>query len=174
MSKFIKKKYDVEDGEKKKVFAKGEKREDYAAAWKTSDRVFLAGLSGAGRRELAQLLADELNVAVNEPTDDESLRAACAGDPAIVVVGSRFFEDPELAGLMNRSGKVFYMMADAQTLANRVAEREGADQVESVWRNTADELGRVEPSIMGSLHFILQAVNRPGDLLRDALEKISW
>lgn len=174
MERFIKKKIEVQEDDKKQVFAKGERREDYAAAWKTSDRVFLAGLPGAGRQALATMLAQELGMTVEEPADADALRETCAGQPAIVVVRPEFFEDDDLAALMNRSGKVFYMMADAQTLANRVVERDGSDDPEALWETMSQDLARLEPRFMGSLHFILQAANRPGDLVKDALEKISW
>lgn len=174
MVDFIRKKYEVEAPDEKKVFGKGERREDYEAAWKSSSRQFLVGLPGSGRRELARLMGERLEVPVTDAADADSAKQACEEGSAVVVVEPGVFDDPEAATRMNGCGKVFYLMTDANTLARRLAARGDAADEEAVWQQLCSDLEKYEPLFMGNLHFILQGVADPADLLDDALEKVSW
>lgn len=174
MVDFIKKKYEVEAPDEKKVYGKGECREDYDAAWKSSSRHFLVGLPGSGRRELAGLMGEKLELPVAHAADAAAAKQVCEGGSAVVVVDAAVFDDPETTAIINRSGKVFYLMTDANTLARRLVARGEAADEETVWQDLCSKLEKYEPLFMGSLHFILQGVADPADLLDDALEKVAW
>lgn len=171
---FIKEKAEVAESSKTKSFAKGERREDYEAMWQQTGTLLLVGLPGSGRTELGRLLAARLDMPFVQASDACSLDSALENGPGVVVLADALFDEPELIAKINRAGKVFYLMADARTLAQRVAERSEQADLEQVWRSTSARLEEVEPRFMQALHFILQAQNAPEALLEDAVEKVSW
>ncbi|WP_319583833.1 hypothetical protein [uncultured Pseudodesulfovibrio sp.] len=175
MAKYlINEEYDVEDAGAAKGFVRGERREDYADPWRETGNVILIGLPGSGRARLAELLAERTGKPTLAPTDGQSTVEALQGSGAIVVLEDKLVDHPEVQPLIHGAGKVFYLMADTRLLSGRVAEREGLDEVDDLWRELSARLAMVEPTFYGVLHFILQATQSPEELVDDALEKIGY
>jgi len=170
----IKEEYGVEDAGAAKGFARGERREDYADPWRETGNVVLIGLPGSGRSELARLLAGRTDKGVLTPPDARTAVEALQGQGAIIVLDDPLVDDPEVQPLVHGAGKVFYLMADTRLLSDRVAEREGLEDAEALWRRLSARLAEVEPTFYGVLHFILQATQRPEELVDDALKKIGY
>lgn len=174
MTKYlINEQYDVDEADANKAFGKGEKREDYADAWKNTGNAVLIGLDGSGKAELAQALADQTGLEMVVPTKIDDAVAALKGNEQIIVLNDALVEGPEVQALIHASGKVFYLMVDSNTLATRVAEREGVEDQEQLWRDLSARLALMEPVFYSVLHFILQP--KPAEeMVQDALEKISY
>jgi shikimate kinase len=168
----IKEIVEVEDAEATKGYGKGERREDYADAWRDTGTVVLVGLPGSGKAALARLLAQRTGLDAVCPADAEAAVAALAGEPAIVILTDDLVEDPAVQPHIHGAGKVFYLMADTRTLASRVVG-DGQD-AEQVWRDLSARLAVMEPVFYSVLHFILQSGDQPEALLDDALEKIAY
>ncbi|GEM_PF-752735 len=171
---FIREKAEVAEPGKRKIFGKGDRREDYEAMWSVTGNLLLAGLPGCGRQDLGRLLAERLTVSLEQAEDAASLELALSGGASVVVLQDSLFDDDALVDVISRSGKVFYLMADAGTLARRLVGGDGGRNLEVVQYEASVRLERVEPQFMKVLHFILQAQNPPEVLLEDVLEKASW
>jgi hypothetical protein len=178
MAKYlINEEYDVQDAGAAKGFARGERREDYADPWRETGNVVLVGLPGSGRGELARLLSGRTDKPVLTPPDARAAAAALRGQGAIIVLDDRLVDNPGVQPLIHGAGKVFYLLADTRLLSGRVAEREGLEgdeAAEDLWRRLSARLAEVEPTFYGVLHFILQGVQSPEELVDDALEKIGY
>lgn len=171
--RFINEEYMVEESEANKRFAKGERREDYADAWKATGRVVLIGLPGSGKQALADQLALQTGLQPLVPGDADQAVAALAGDPALIVLDDRLVEDPAVQPHIHGSGKVFYLMADTRTLADRLVERGERDDSEATWRELSSRLATMEPVFYSVLHFIIQAAATPQEMVEDAMGKIA-
>jgi len=175
MAKYlINEQYDVEDAEAKKSFGKGEHRTDYADAWKETGNAILMGLPGSGKAALAALLAERTGMPVVTPSTVETAREALAGEGRIIVLTDDLVEDPSVQPLIHGAGKGFYLMADSNTLSDRVAKRDGIEDRESLWSELSARLAVMEPIFYSSLHFILQAWQGPEAMAEDALEKLAY
>jgi len=175
MTKYmINEQYDVEDADASKGFGKGEKREDYADAWKDTGNAVLIGLPGCGRKVLARLLAERTGMDVAVPGDARAATKALDAKGSIIVLADALVEDASVQPLIHGAGKVFYLMADSKVLSGRVAEGADSPDIESLWRETSARLAVMEPIFYSVLHFIMQAAQAPEDMLEDALEKIGY
>lgn len=175
MAKYlINQRYEVGEPDASREFGKGEKRTDYADAWKDTGNVVLIGLAGSGKAELARLIAGRAGLEVTVPeTPNRAVEALGPGN-GIVVLDEALVADAAVTPLIHGAGKVFYLMADTRLLSGRVAERESVDDAEELWREMSARLARLEPVFYSVLHFILQAADGPEAILDDALEKIGY
>ena len=175
MGKYLINEYqEVEDPEASKSFGKGEKREDYADGWRDTGNVVLVGLPGSGKAELAGLLAERTGAPVLAPVDVSGAVEALGASGAIIVLADELVGDPDVQPLIHGAGKVFYLMADSNTLSARVAERDGVEDREQLWRDLSARLAAMEPTFYGVLHFILQPSETMEEMVADAMEKIAY
>jgi shikimate kinase len=169
---------EVEDANASKGYGRGERREDYADAWRDTGTVVLVGLPGSGKAALAELLAGRTGLGVVVPEDADAALAALSGSPSIVVLSDALVENGTVQPHIHGAGKVFYLMADTKTLAARMVGRDkaagGTPDPEIVWRALSARLAVMEPMFYGVLHFIMQGVNPPEELVEDALEKVAF
>ena len=170
----INEEYEVQEAGVAKAFGRGERREDYADAWKDTGNVILVGLSGSGKNELARMLADRTGLEIVSPKAAEDAIAVLGGTGQIVVLEDRLVEDIDVQPHIHGSGKVFYLMADTRLLADRVADRDSVEDRDSLWRELSARLAVLEPMFYGVLHFIMQATQSPEELVDDAMEKIAY
>lgn len=170
----IKKQYDVEDAGARKEFGKGERREDYADAWKNTGNVILVGLDGSGKQQLARLLSERTGLDVAIPVNPGEAADLLAGGKRVIVLSDDLVEDQTVQPQIHGAGKVFYLMADSNTLSERIACRDGVEDREQLWRDMSGRLGVMEPVFYGVLHFILQGALPSEELVEDALEKIAY
>lgn len=170
----INERYDVKEAQANKVFAKGEKREDYADAWKDTGNVILMGLPGCGKGELGELLGERAGMEIMIPDTPERAIEVLGGQGRIVVLSDALVEVSEVQSLIHGAGKGFYLMADSNTLAERVAKRDGVEDKEQLWRDLSARLAVMEPVFYGALHFILQASQEPAEMVDDAMKKIAY
>ncbi|BDQ39102.1 hypothetical protein SYK_34620 [Pseudodesulfovibrio nedwellii] len=171
---FINEQYDVQDADASKGFGKGEKREDYADAWKDTGNIILIGLGGSGKKALANLLGGRTGLVVVAPKGvTEAVQVLGAG-PRIIVLEDGLVEAAEVQALIHGSGKVFYIMVDSKILSERVADREGVGDTEALWREISARLAVMEPVFYSVLHFIMQGAQSPDELVDDAMEKIGY
>lgn len=171
---FINEQYSVEESEARKGFSSGDKREDYADAWKDTGNVVLIGLPGAGKAALAGLISERSGMQILTPGDAETAKGALGAQGQVIVLTDDLVEDSEVQSLIHGSGKVFYLMADSRVLADRMAERESVPSTDDLWREMSARLATMEPVYYGVLHFILQAFQTPEELMSDAMEKIGY
>lgn len=171
---FVNEQYDVDEADSKRSFGISEKREDYADSWKDTGNVVLVGLKGAGKESLATLLADRTGQEIVVPGQAEDAAISLKGTGRIIVLSDVLVEDASVQPLIHGAGKVFYLMADTNTLSQRVADRESVEDTEQLWRDMSARLALVEPLFYSVLHFIIQATQSPEELLDDAMEKIAF
>lgn len=170
----INERYDVEDAEASTAFSKGEKREDYADAWKDTGNVVFVGLPGSGKAELAQLVSERTGMEVDVPISTSEAIDALGGSGRIIILTDDLVEDAQVQPLIHGSGKVFYLLADTRLLSDRVSKRKGEGEADDLWRSLSARLAVMEPVFYSVLHFILQGAQSPEELLSDALEKIGY
>ncbi|WP_419787547.1 shikimate kinase [Pseudodesulfovibrio sp.] len=171
---FINEEVRVEDSGATRSHGKGERREDYADVWRDTGNVVLVGLSGSGRMALAKALAERTGAPVVVPGNAADAAETLSGSGTIIVLNDGLVEDPSVRSRVHGSGKVFYLMADSNTLSARVAERDGVEDREALWRECSARLALMEPVFYEVLHFILQAGGTPESVVEDALEKIAY
>ncbi len=169
----IKEQYDVDDAGATKEFIKGEKREDYADAWKDTGNIVLVGLPGSGKAVLAEGLAQRTGLDVLVPKSMEDAIESLKGEKSIVVLEDSLVESDGVQPLVHGAGKVFYLMVDTNTLSTRLAEREKVEDKEQLWHDLSARLAVMEPIFYGVLHFILLPQSAE-ETLEDALEKIAF
>lgn len=173
----IKEVAEVEDAGATRTYGRGERREDYPDAWANTGRIILVGLPGSGRTALAGLLAGRTGLGAVRPADGGEALDALAGPPAIIILDDALVADPGIQPHIHGAGKVFYLMVDSRTLAQRVSRAESGSEpggTEQEWRDLSARLAVMEPVFYGVLHFILQGANPPEALVEDALEKIAY
>jgi shikimate kinase len=170
----IKEVAEVEDAEATRTYGRGERREDYPDAWADTGRIILVGLPGSGRTALAGLLAARSGLGAVRPVDGGEALAALSGPPAIIILDDALVADPQIQPRIHGAGKVFYLMVDSRTLAQRATGAEAVSDAEPAWRDLSARLAVMEPVFYGVLHFILQGANPPEALVEDALEKIAY
>ncbi|ADU63198.1 MAG: hypothetical protein KUA35_03870 [Pseudodesulfovibrio sp.] len=168
---------EVEDAGATRKHGRGERREDYPDAWADTGRIILVGLPGSNRALLAGLLAERTGLGAVRPADGGEALAALAGPPAIIILDDALVADQDIQPRIHGAGKVFYLMVDSRTLAQRTTKAESGletGDVEQAWRELSARLAVMEPVFYGVLHFILQGANPPEALVEDALEKIAY
>ena len=174
MDRFIKEKAEVEEAELKRSYGKSEKREDYPAGWKKTGNVVLLGLPGSGKALLAKLVSEKTGQKVVAPQTWEDAQKSLEGDNVIVILDDKLVDSPEKGPVVQGAGKVFFLMVDAQTVANRLAARDpGLDQ-ETVWKEMGERLETAQPMFFAMLHFVLQGVRPADQLLGDVMEKLAY
>ncbi|MCJ2163124.1 MULTISPECIES: hypothetical protein [unclassified Pseudodesulfovibrio] len=171
---FIKEQYDVDEAGATKAFGKGERREDYADAWRATGNAVLVGLPGSGKADLARLLGKRTGQKVLQPADPEEAVEALKGEGVIIVLDDALVEHPLVTPLIHGAGKVFYLMADTRLLSARVAERGGGEDMDELWRAMSARLADIEPTFYSVLHFIMQGVRSPEELVDDAMVKLGY
>jgi len=171
---FINEQYDVQDADASKSFGKGEKREDYADAWQDTGNVVLVGLAGSGKKALADLLGERTGLDVVIPKDATGAVQALGAGPHIIVLDDALVEVAEVQSLIHGSGKVFYLMVDSRVLSERVADRDDVEDRDTLWREMSARLAVMEPVFYSVLHFIMQGIQSPEELMSDAMEKIGY
>lgn len=175
MTKYlINEQYDVAEADTTKAFGKGEKRTDYADAWKDTGNVILMGLRGSGKSALAELLAERTELPVVTPSNAPEAIEALKSEGQVIVLTDDLVENGEVQPLIHGAGKGYYLMVDSNTLSERVAERENVEDREMLWREMSARLAVMEPVFYSTLHFILQAGQTPEAMVEDALEKIAY
>lgn len=175
MTKYmINEQYDVEDAQASTAFSKGERREDYADAWTDTGNVILVGLAGSGKSELGALLGEKSGMNVVLPETSEQALEVLSATGQVVILSDILVEDSVVQSRIHDSGKVFYLMVDSNMLSTRVAERDGIEDREQLWRDLSARLAMMEPVFYGALHFILQASQSPAEMAEDAMEKIAY
>lgn len=175
MTKYlINEQYDVQDADVSKGFGKGEKREDYADAWKDTGNILLIGLGGSGKMALADLLGERTGLDVVGPKEAAEAIQVLGSGPRIIVLEDGLVEIAEVQSLIHGAGKVFYLMVDSRVLSERVATRDSVEDSEALWREMSARLAVMEPVFYSVLHFIMQGAKSPDELVDDAMEKIGY
>jgi shikimate kinase len=173
-TQFIKRKQEVSEADKTKVFAKGERREDFADMWSNTGNILLVGLPGSNRVALGRELAARMGIQLCQPADMDALQRDCAEGNRVIVVPTAILEQPENVSFVHGAGKVFYLMADARQLAERLEDRSPSGDADSLWRECARRLEAGQAAFMTALHFIVQASGSVEDMAEDVMEKVSW
>ncbi len=171
---FINKKQTVLESDKTKVFVKGDRREDFADMWSETGNILLLGLPGSNRVALGDELASRMGTQLQQPDDMEALRLVCSQGGQVIVVPEVAFSDPEDVSFVHGAGKVFYLMADARSLSERLEKRAPSGDIDAVWRECARQLEVMQPAFMTALHFLVQVSDSVREMADDAMEKISW
>jgi len=166
--------YDVDESDATASYGKGEKREDYADAWKETGNAILLGLPGSGKAALAVLLAERIELDIITPVSVGEAVEILGGEKKIIVLDDSLVEAPAVQSLIHGAGKAFYLMADSKTLAARMAERDSVEDSEQLWRDMSARLAVMEPIFYSVLHFLLPAVQTPEVMVDDALEKVAY
>ena len=168
-SHFIQKKSEISEADKVAVMggAPEELRPDMAR----TGNVILAGLAGSGRRALGRALAQALGREFLDWEDTpegaaaEELLAELEPGGKVLRLPARLVARDDLRDRLRRSGVAFYLAADVPFLL--AGRGPGADRAA-----LAREVEEFEPLALSFLHFILRADEEPGELLRDAREKV--
>lgn len=171
---FIKRKQTVLEENKSKTFCKGDSREDFADMWSNTGMLLLIGLPGSQREELGQELAARLALSVCRVSSMEELEHVCSKEKGIVVVANTILNDAENLSFVHAAGKVFYLMADVQTLVDRRMAQEDGLERNGMLERCAAQLALMEPLFMKALHFIIQPVGDVHKMADDAMEKVAW
>lgn len=165
--------------------------------------IFLVGLRGSGKTTLGRVLAARLGMPFVD-TDEEIVRRAgkdisnivadsgweafrsmeanvlqevCTGAGQVVATGGGIVLDPQNRLLLDRSGVVFYLMADLSVLMQRLAKDPLAGQRPALTSLSPDrELVRClqerGPLYMTVANHVLFAERTPGELVEAVLEKL--
>lgn len=202
MKKFIQKKYEVEEPEATVRHTHGSWR-DRPPADLHSINIFFIGPRGSGKTTLARAVAERLGL-VCKDTDElvqeiagssialivqdqgwEAFRELehqvvskiCARTGQAVATGGGVVLKEENRNLLRSSGQVFYLMAPAEVLQERLA-----DQEDAAWRPSlsglpedqemAQTLAQREPLYFQTLHYILPAHRSVDEIVEDVLERL--
>ncbi|MDD4951565.1 MAG: shikimate kinase [Desulfovibrionaceae bacterium] len=169
---FIKKKFEVTEPDKVEVSKLGDPaalRPDMPGP----ELVFLIGLDGSGKSELGALLAQRLGVDFKHFSGGpEDVPELLEKGRAVVAVAESAALDPKTLALARDAGRVFYLMADVDFLAGRLAADRDQD-LEARRRDLAHRLWRAEPVFMAALHFVLRADAGLEDAVQEVLDKLA-
>ncbi|UZP68019.1 hypothetical protein N1030_03315 [Desulfovibrio mangrovi] len=165
---FIKEKVEVEDANRNLVFGKSKKLDSFDPA---TGRIIFIGMPGSGRLELAQRVAERLNMRVVAPEvvdSVEALDAACADTGIIFILPCEALRDEAIRAAVREKGKVFYLMAEVLRMAYRLNQTSIPEQ-EAISALFVE----MEPLCMMTLHYILQAWKEPEEIVDNVLEMLA-
>ena len=154
MSRFIRKKYDVENSDETVTHTRGGHAGEGTGGAPESTRIFLVGLRGAGKSTVGRALAKRLGMAFSDldnvvekqagksiaeivqdhgweefrTMEHEALKAACAGSGIVVAPGGGIVLDERNRKVMEAGGKVVYLMADVPLIISRLGRNPGNSQ----------------------------------------------
>ncbi len=133
--------------------------------------VFFIGPRLSGKTFLGQKVAERLTRPFHDALDWQKLAELVKQGGQVATVSAELLEQEGVANLLHRGGKVFYLMVDAATLAQRAEVEMQQDQL-ALREQLFAELQAQEPLCMRTLHYILQAVKPAEELVEDVLEKL--
>lgn len=202
MVQFIQRKFVVEEPDASKTHVQG-KRGDRLPLDLQSINVFFVGPRGCGKSTLARAVADHFGL-VFADTDDlvqqksqksiaqivqeqgwetfrnlehQVLASVCAYSGQSVATGGGIVLREENKELLQSAGYVFYLLADAKTLQERLA-----DQDDECWRPSLSDLDtdqeivatltEREPLYFQVLHYVLPADKPVQELVQDVGERL--
>lgn len=199
MTTFIRKKVEVEDSDARLVFRPGQfRREPFSLDVKN---IYLIGLRASGKTTVGRALAEVLGCALLDTDALVVERAGCTIDRLVadkgwehfrelekqalvqasalpgkvVATGGGMVLDPENRKLMNGTGVVFYLAADAALMAQRLmADPNTVTQRPALTTlDLHDEIAAVmterEPLYMATMDHLLQAHRDVATLVSDVL-----
>lgn len=164
---FVKEKIDVDQADKVMTFGRREVSKGYDPA---SGCLFLIGLAGSGREELATLLAEKYALKVQKPKtisslEDVEVLSRVSG--TVVIVPHSAVRDDDIRLALREKGKVFYLMGEVLRMAHRLGMDEQEREVHSAL------FVEMEPLFMMTLHYILQGWKEPEELVDNVGEMLS-
>ncbi len=202
MPDFIKRKKEVEDPELTTVHKHDEQSKPIHFDPDKSN-IFFVGPRGSGKSTLASMVAAELNnnyidtdELVTQKTgksisdivsgqgwekfrdlENEVLKEVCSKSNCTVATGGGIILAPENRDLIKQSGIVFYLIADAELLYNRLKDQESDDTRPSLSDlPLKEELGKSiiqrENFYLEITHYILQADKDVNELVKDVLSNL--
>ncbi|MGE4299181.1 MAG: hypothetical protein AB7E47_14280 [Desulfovibrionaceae bacterium] len=168
-SHFIKEKQEVDNPDTSITFKPGDGAKRQPARFVPGDsNIFILGLAGSGRRELAVHLAQRtggsaihLEASGDAEADAVALDALCTGKGVVAAVDSELLT-PQAGAALKAHGLVFYLIADVGLALRAMG---GGDATRE---RLAAELIRCEPIFMSALHFIVRADQPPEAMAQDA------
>jgi shikimate kinase len=174
VTEFIRREFLVEDPDKTTVIKQDAPAQRPGPA---EGVLFVIGLSGSGKSEIARRVAEALGRQAAElPLDgadaalDDLFAAAQNGSPAVVAVPHKLLAGEGLRKRLQAGGRVLYLMAGAETIAARQAK---TPEEEATLR---ERLGRqrtaFEPYFMQTLHLLAPADGPLDQVLADVLERV--
>ncbi len=154
MTEFISKKYEVENPDEVATHTLGAQARGLSRPSQQSGVIFLVGLRGSGKSTVGRAVADRLGHAFVDLDDrieeraqktiaeivqeggwkafrvleHEALKDACTDSGVVVAPGGGVVLDERNRGLMESSGKIFYLMADVPLLKARLEADPGFSQ----------------------------------------------
>lgn len=167
MTQFIRKEHHVEEPDKVRVHGAAQRPE-----LPDSGILYIIGLPGSGKSALAARLAEALGARAAElPLEGAitALDALLAEGPAVVAVPHKLLTEPALRQRLRATGRVLYLMADAGTLAARLAADPG--EQEQLRQRLARQLAAYEPWFMETLHLLVPALGPLDEVVDMALER---
>ncbi|MBU1610457.1 MAG: hypothetical protein KKC99_01300 [Proteobacteria bacterium] len=134
--------------------------------------VFFIGPRGSGKTALGHLVAERLARPFTDDPDWQTLAGLVKQGGQVASIPAQLLEQDGVGNLLQRGGKVFYIMIDAATLAGRLG---GADREATIPLREAlfAELNELEPKCMQVLHFILPGASPLEELVGDVVEKLA-
>lgn len=133
--------------------------------------VFFVGLRGCGKTALGQMLAERLGRPFTDEPDWQQLAGLAKQGGQVAAISPELLAQEGVANLLQRGGKVFYIMTDAATIARRIGPAGEAEDI-SLREELFAELEALEPLCMQALHFIVPGTMPLGELADDVTDKL--
>ena len=202
MVEFIKKKVHVQDPDASTTHKKGSGLERKPINVKETN-LFFIGPRGSGKSTVAEavaarqdlpfvdtdsLIQEEAGLSIAQIVQEQgwpafrkleaqALKEVCAGSGQVVATGGGIVLDADNRTLLREHGQVFYLMADAPLLHQRLAAQDDASlrppltDLEPA-QELAETLAEREPLYFQTLHYILPANRQLDELVQDVLERL--